>query len=82
MNERGPNTEWSKDPRTLNEQVKSMAGEMDIDDLRALTGQLLTARPGGVEALLHPAPNRRRPRRQEIHTYRVRVDIVGARPPI
>jgi len=82
VNEHGPNTEWSKDPRTLSEQVKSIAGEMDIDDLRALSGQLLAARPGGVEVLLHPAPNCRCPRRQEIHTYRVRVDIVGARPRI
>lgn len=62
-----------------------MAANGDPAGVRALTSQLLVADeqedsdPFGVRA---PQPNRRRPRQHDEHTYRVRVDVVGAKPPI
>jgi hypothetical protein len=54
---------------------------MDLDDLKDLTGQLLSF-PG--RSLTKPAqrPSLRKPRRSEPAILRVRVDLEHARPPI
>ena len=79
----GPDVGWSSDPEVLVEQVKVMAAGMDVDDLRAVALSLLQAGSGPVGV---PPPaarqSRRRPRQQELHTYRIRVDLAGARTPI
>jgi hypothetical protein len=78
-----PGTGWSSDPAEMVEQVKAMAGEMSVEDLRAFTMSLLTAGSAHADSFSRPEPpNQRRPRRDDVRTYRVRVDIVGAKPPI
>jgi hypothetical protein len=64
--------------RTFNEAIAGMG----LDDLRALTGALLDR---GRAALVPPPARptiRRRPRRPDVVTLRVRVDLNDARPPI
>ena len=83
MTEREPGTPWSSDPATLIEQVKAMAGEMDAADLRAFMVKLMATGSADARPFAQPEPpNRRRPRRDEVRTYRIRVDITGATPPI
>lgn len=56
---------------------------MDLDQLRALTGQLLQLGGDRISAALTPVRVRRRkPRRTDPVTFVVRVDLVGAVPPV
>ena len=48
-------------------------------DLQQLFGQLMSATPFGASTLV---PSRRRPRREDVVTYRIRVDLDEAKPPI
>src|SRR6266498_1402544 len=79
--------------RHSDEAPVGMAGEMDavmaairgVDrrDLQGLLQRLLAA--GAVaEGLLEGArpPSRRRPRRPDVVTYRVRIDLKGTKPPV
>ena len=48
-------------------------------DLQQLFGQLKSATPFGAST---PVPSRRRPQRADVVTYRIRVDLNEAKPPI
>lgn len=50
--------------------------------LRDVLRQLADHGPGGNPFTHEPAPSQRRPRRDDVVTYRVRVDLVGAKPPL
>ncbi|GAA4847169.1 hypothetical protein GCM10023221_27370 [Luteimicrobium xylanilyticum] len=69
------------DDETLRRFNEAIAG-MGVDDLRALTGALFDR---GRAALVPPSArpaNRRRPRRHDVVTLRVRVDLNDADPAI
>lgn len=66
------------DEAALLRQFESMVSGADLADLRALVGQFLAGDVTDDE----PAPDRRRPRRDETVLYRVRVDLQHSRPPI
>ena len=59
-----------------------MAGR-SLAELQGLLRSLLAAGPRAGGVLDRPVPaSRRRPRRPEVVTYRVRVDLKGAKPPL
>jgi hypothetical protein len=61
--------------------VGELAAGLSADDQRALLDRFLAAAPFGARATA-PRPSRRRPRRADVVTYRVRVDLDGAAPPL
>src|SRR5919106_6899836 len=77
----------SRDPldeAELLEQFQNQLAGMGPGDREALLQQLLAARPAGIGAAFErPAPaSRRRERRADVVTYRVRVDVPGTEPPL
>lgn len=83
MTKRAADSGRPKDPAELIEQVKAMAGEMKVDELRAVMGQYVTSARTDADPFSRPTPpNRRRPRQEQANTYRIRLDIADAKPPI
>jgi hypothetical protein len=74
----------SEDPKAeLLRRFQAAIGGAELDDLRQLTGDLLLF--GGAAAREAARPQRPELRRQPLLTrqlFRVRVDLVGAKPPI
>ncbi|WP_458690950.1 plasmid pRiA4b ORF-3 family protein [Nocardia tengchongensis] len=67
-------------PDEMNRFRDALAG-MSPDELRATLGQILSFRDSAVEDRGEPAvPSRRRPRRTDPRTYRIRVELAGTRP--
>lgn len=64
----------------LRRRFDDIISGMDVSDLRQLAGQLLDFGRGTAAA--PSRPSRRRPRRATPATYRIRVDLDDARPPI
>lgn len=65
----------------LLEQFKALIAGMGSNDLRGLLPELLAA--AQVDPFARPpAPSRRRPRRDDVVTYQVRVDLIGTKPPL
>ncbi len=83
MTKRAADSGRPKDPAELIEQVKAMAGEMKVDELRAVMGQYVTSARTDADPFSRPTPpNRRRPRQEQEQAYRIRLDIADAKPPI
>lgn len=68
----------------LNAKFADMIGRMRLHDLQSLAGQLLSMdRLAGLDARAGgPPANRRRDRRPDAVTLRVRVDLQDVKPPI
>ncbi|WP_341361020.1 plasmid pRiA4b ORF-3 family protein [Georgenia sp. M64] len=60
-------------------RFQAMIDGMGLEDLRALTGQVLTQ---AGQAAAEPVESRRRPARPEPAVFRLRVDLNDAAPPI
>lgn len=60
-------------------QFEEAVSGMELDDLRRLASDLMMA---GLDERSPKRPHLRRPPRDEVVRYRVRVDLDGARPPI
>jgi Plasmid pRiA4b ORF-3-like protein len=69
------------DPAELHRQFEEIIASMDLDDLKELTGKLLSL-PGRIPAEPEQRPSLRKPRRSERAVLRVRVDLEHAKPPI
>ncbi len=54
---------------------------MDLDDLKELSGELLSL-PGRIPATAEQRPSLRKPRRSDAAILRMRVDLEHAKPPI
>ncbi|ORW66824.1 plasmid pRiA4b ORF-3 family protein [Mycolicibacter senuensis] len=71
-----------------NAEIRRIASEMleglSLDEIRTLTQHLLTTSPRTVEDLRAAAkpPSRRRPRRKQPVTLRVRADLAETKPPV
>ncbi len=71
-----------QDPEQIRKQFEEMIAGMGLDELRETAGQVLAYGARGVD-VAPPEPTRRRtPRREDVVTYRVRVDLADAQPPI
>ncbi|QNE22563.1 plasmid pRiA4b ORF-3 family protein [Kribbella qitaiheensis] len=68
----------------LLEQFQASLTGLNADQLRGLLPQILAAAATpGVDAFERPpVPSRRRPRRDDVVTYQVRVDLEGTKPPL
>jgi hypothetical protein len=56
---------------------------LSLGDLRGLLRDLRAGGLAGADQVEHmPRPSRRRPRRGDVVTYRVRVDLAGTKPPL
>jgi Plasmid pRiA4b ORF-3-like protein len=87
-------TRSSEDPRDQAAQLRQFQQELDSmgpGDLEALLQQLLAAGRAALDAELTDEPDpferptppsRRRERRADVVTYRVRVDLTGTKPPL
>jgi hypothetical protein len=65
----------------LLEQFKSLIAGMGSDELHGLLPQILAA--AEVDPFARPpVPSRRRARRGDVATYRVRIDLTGTTPPL
>ncbi|HET7389100.1 MAG TPA: plasmid pRiA4b ORF-3 family protein [Nocardioidaceae bacterium] len=68
------------EPADLIERLLAQVENMPPEQIRAVADQLMGARTLGFA--LPPRPDLRRPRREEVRTYRLRLDLAGAKPPI
>ncbi|MGW3545300.1 plasmid pRiA4b ORF-3 family protein [Nocardia niigatensis] len=59
--------------------IEQMLAQLHPDDLKTLIGQLME-NPREAEEV--PVPSRRRPRREQAMTYRVRIDLADTEPPV
>ncbi|MFI7067872.1 plasmid pRiA4b ORF-3 family protein [Kribbella sp. NPDC050124] len=66
-------------PAEILEQFKELIGGLDSNDLRGLLPKVLAAAEVNTRT---PPPSRRRARRDDVVTYRVRVDLTGTKPPL
>ena len=67
----------------LLEQVKAVIAGKGSDELSRLLPQLLGAAMPGLDPFGQtPPPSRRRARRADVVTFRVRVDLTGTKPPL
>lgn len=82
MAKRTPGAARPDGPAAVLAQIEQLARGMNVEDVRALTGQLLGL--GGTPTPWDrpPVESRRRPRQETERTYRVRIDLAGAKPPI
>jgi hypothetical protein len=64
----------------LLKQFQAQLAGMGPADMRELLDRLVGG--GGGDALEQPVPSRRRERRSDVATYRVRVDLTGTEPPL
>jgi len=69
------------DPAELHRRFEEIIAGMDLDDLKGLTGQVLSF-PDGMRTKPERRPSLRKPRRSEPALLRVRVDLEHAKPPI
>ncbi|MBP2369081.1 plasmid pRiA4b ORF-3 family protein [Pseudonocardia parietis] len=78
-----PSDESPEQAELLRRFQDEIAG-MSPGDLGSVLQQLMSARPGaGLDPFERPAPpSRRRERRADVVTYRVRVDVTGTKPPL
>ena len=83
MPKKPPRESQPDGPDLLLRLLADMTGK-DSPDVGALVRALMSVDPAaGFDAILHrPRPNRRRPRRADEVTYRVRVDLKGMKPPV
>lgn len=73
-------------PGEIDELVRrfedTIAG-LDPEALQSALRQVLAAGPAGADPFERtPPPSQRRPRREDVVTYRVRIDLVGTKPPL
>jgi hypothetical protein len=66
----------------IRRQFEAAISGMELDDLKGLAAQLLGVGQRPAAPSPEPRPSRRRPRRGEPVTYRIRVDLDDAHPPI
>jgi hypothetical protein len=69
------------DPAELHRRFEEIIAGMDLDDLKVLTGQVLSF-PDRMRTKPERRPSLRKPRRREPALLRVRVDLEHAKPPI
>jgi hypothetical protein len=69
------------DPAELHRRFEEIIAGMDLDDLKGLTGQVLSF-PDRMLTKPERRPSLRKPRRSEPALLRVRVDLEHAKPPI
>jgi hypothetical protein len=69
------------DPAELHRRFEELIAGMDLDDLKVLTGQVLSF-PDRMRTKPERRPSLRKPRRREPALLRVRVDLEHAKPPI
>lgn len=71
-------------PAEQQRKVEELIAGLDVAELMGLVGRLTSAGPKAALAALQDErrPNRRRPRRHSVATYRVRIDLKGTTPPI
>jgi hypothetical protein len=67
------------DPAELHRRFEEIIAGMDLDDLKELSGKLLSL-PGRFPAKAEQRPSLRKPRRSEAAILRVRVDLEHAKP--
>lgn len=65
--------------RDMDPVIEQMLAQLHPDDLKTLIGQLME-NPREAEEV--PVPSRRRPRREQAMTYRVRIDLADTEPPV
>ncbi|OLT00068.1 hypothetical protein BJF90_07120 [Pseudonocardia sp. CNS-004] len=70
-----------KDQAELLKQFEAQLAGLDMGQLHQLLDRLGGA-ISGFDAPDHPTPSRRRERRADVVTYRVRVDLTGTKPPL
>jgi hypothetical protein len=64
-------------------EIAEAASGLGPDELQKVLRHLLATGAGRVDALEEtPPPSRRRPRRPDVVTYRVRIDLQGTKPPL
>jgi hypothetical protein len=68
--------------REILAQFEAAISRMSPAELRDVLRHLSASAPGAEPAECAPPPSRRRPRRPEAVTYRVRVDLKGTKPPL
>ena len=67
----------------LLEQFKAVTAGMGVDELSRLLPQVFAAAMPEMDPFGQtPPPSRRRARRDDVVTYRVRVDLTGTKPPL
>ncbi len=62
------------------EQFRNAIAGLDPDALQGVLRQVLAYGPAGIERT--PPLTQRQPRREDVVTYRIRVDLVGTKPPL
>ncbi|TCO38142.1 pRiA4b ORF-3-like protein [Kribbella antiqua] len=72
----------SLDKAELLEQFKALISGMGSDELHGLLPQMMAAGMDRDPFEQAPPPSRRRARRDDVVTYRVRVDLTGTKPPL
>jgi Plasmid pRiA4b ORF-3-like protein len=73
----------SASPAELVEQFMATVAGRDSDELRRLLPQVLAAAAQELDPFGQtPPPSRRRARRDDVVTFRVRVDLTGTKPPL
>lgn len=66
----------------LLEQFKAGIADLGADELSRLLPQVFAAAMPEMDPFGQTPPSRRRARRDEVVTYRVRVDLTGTKPPL
>ena len=71
-------------PAEQQRKVEELLAGLDVAELMGLVGQLTSVGPKSALVALRGErrPGRRRPRRHSVATYRLRIDLKGATPPI
>ncbi|MFJ9370945.1 plasmid pRiA4b ORF-3 family protein [Nocardia sp. NPDC101769] len=67
-------------PRDPQQTIEEVLANLPPEGLTALIAQLGAAGPRGVDEA--PVPSRRRPRRSDLVTYRVRIELADTAPPL
>jgi hypothetical protein len=64
-------------------RFEDMIAELDPHGLQGMLRQVLAYGPAAADPFERtPPPSQRQPRREDVVTYRVRVDLVGTKPPL
>jgi Plasmid pRiA4b ORF-3-like protein len=79
---------WDRDSRETPEnqamlaRIQAATSDMTQSDIQDVLQRLLAARMPLAAMFEQAPPSRRRPRRSDVVSYRVRIDLKGTRPPL
>lgn len=78
-----PDSREAQETQATLEQLTQAISGSTLGEIEEVLGRLLAARTPLAELFARtPPPSRRRPRRAEVVTYRVRINLKGTKPPL